>query len=558
MSLVSVVGGGVERRSTKGGMVAAMPWRDRGVVTVMTLRRHGRRWCGAMALVAMPAIAPIPAAAETLAEAVADAYRNNPQLQAQRAELRALDETVIEALGPYRLGASINGNIGFNERRQRGVSSEGFSVFEQRSMGASMSITQLLSSGGRTAAQVSAAEADVLSGRERLREVENSILFEAVDAYVSVLRDQQLVAIQTRAVENYERQVAQNRSREAEGDLAMTDVAQARAQMLIIRAALAQSLASLQQSRSRFAAVVGRNPGVLDPAPGLPAVPATSVAAQRAAADESPVLWQAILNERASGHRIAAARAERAPSISAQGNVGYVNPAGFQTRDLGSNIGGSINLTVPFFAQGVIGSRVRAAIAQQQSATFRVEEARRTVAAGVLNAWNQTVTAQQQLRVGQEAVTAAEAALGGVRRGFAEGFRSNFEVIDSEQRLLNAQLLVVNARYGLLAGQTTLLAFIGRLQAAVLVDGIAPYDAGANLEAQRRDQFGPFLPLVRAFDRIQRPSTRGRPAPVIAPDAVVRAGAAGPAPDGPLATTLPLPAGAGPYPVSASASSREK
>jgi len=130
-------------------------------------------------------------------------------------------------------------------------------VFEQRSMGASMSITQLLSSGGRTAAQVSAAEADVLSGRERLREVENSILFEVVDAYVSVLRDQQLVAIQTRAVENYERQVAQNRSREAEGDLAMTDVAQARAQMLIIRAALAQSLASLQQSRSRFAAVVG-------------------------------------------------------------------------------------------------------------------------------------------------------------------------------------------------------------------------------------------------------------------------------------------------------------
>jgi hypothetical protein len=113
-----------------------------------------------------------------------------------------------------------------------------------------------------------------------------------------------------------------------------------------------------------------------------------------------------------------------------------------------------------------------------------------------------------------------------------------------------------------LAGQTTLLAFIGRLQAAVLVDGIAPYDAGANLEAQRRDQFGPFLPLVRAFDRIQRSSTRGRPAPVIAPGAVVRAGAAGPAPDGPLATTLPLPlplpAGAGPYPVSASASSREK
>lgn len=85
-----------------------------------------------MALIAMPGTL----SAETLADAVADAYRNNPQLQAQRAELRALDETVIEALAPYRLAASINGNIGFNERRQRSVSSEGFTLFEQRSMGA--------------------------------------------------------------------------------------------------------------------------------------------------------------------------------------------------------------------------------------------------------------------------------------------------------------------------------------------------------------------------------------------------------------------------------------
>jgi outer membrane protein len=503
-------------------------------------------------------ILPAGAAGETLADAVSDAYRSNPQLQAQRAELRALDETVIEALAPYRLGASISANIGYNERRQRGVSSDAFTVFEQRSIGTSMTISQLLSSGGRTAAQVSAAEADVLSGRERLREVENATLFEVVDAYASVLRDQQLVTIQARAVGNYERQVVQNRSRETEGDLAMTDVAQAEAQLFIIRAALAQARASLEQSRSRFAAAVGRNPGALDAAPALPNVPAASDVAQRAAGDESPILWQAILSERASGHRIAAARAERAPSISAQGSFGYVNPQGFRTRDLGSNIGGSINLTVPFFAQGVIGSRVRSAIAQQQSATFRVEEARRIVAAGVLNAWNQMVTARQQLLVGQEAVAAAEKALGGVRRGFAEGFRSNFEVIDSEQRLLNAQVLVVNARYGLFAGQATLLVFIGRLQAALLIDGAAAYDPTANLERQRRDQFGPFLPLVRAFDGLQRPSGRGRPAPALADDSAVRSKAGAVAPDGPLATALPMRPVDAPPTVPFTVSPREK
>lgn len=482
---------------------------------------------------------------ETLPRALADAYRNNPELQAQRAELRALDETVIEALAPYRLGATINGNLGYNERRQRGVSDDGFTIFEQRSMGISLNVTQLLTSGGRTAAQVSAAEADVLAGRERLREVENAILLEVVDAYVSVRRDQQLVGIQARAVGNYERQVTQNRSREREGDLALTDVAQAQAQLLIIRAALAQARASLEQSRSRFAAVVGRNPGELAPEPPLPNLPRGSQAAQQAAFEGSPILWQAILTERGSRDRIAAARAERHPTVSVGGTAGYVNPQGFQARDLGSNLGASLNFSMPLFAQGIIGSRVRAAQALQQSAAYRVENTRRTVAAGILNAWNQTVTAQAQLRVGEEAVVAAETALGGVRRGFAEGFRSNFEVIDSEQRLLNAQVLVVNARYSLYAGQTTMLAFSGRLQAAAVLQGVELYDTTANLEVQRRDQFGPFVPVVRAFDQLVVPTDASRPAPGVSPiPRTLLREAEAPVPDGPLATGLPArPAG---------------
>jgi len=225
--------------------------------------------------------------AETLADAIVDAYRTNPRLQAERAELRALDESVIEALSPYRIGAQIGGNIGYNERRQRSLSSDGFTIFEQRSIGAALTVNQLLSSGGRVAAQVSAAEADVLAGRERLRGIENSTMYEVIGAYVSVRRDQQLVAIQARAVDNYDRQVKQNRSREREGDLARTDVAQAEAQWLIIRAALAQARANLEQSRSRFATLVGRNPGVLDPEPGLPRVPTTSDEAQRIAVEES-------------------------------------------------------------------------------------------------------------------------------------------------------------------------------------------------------------------------------------------------------------------------------
>ncbi|MBM6577030.1 TolC family outer membrane protein [Microvirga sp. SRT01] len=499
-------------------------------------RGRGGRLVASLLLLA----GPTTASGETLADAIVDAYRSNPRLQAQRAELRALDETVIEALSPYRLGAQIAGNLNYNERRQRGISTEGFTLFEQRTIGVALTVNQLLTSGGRTAAQVSAAEADVLSGRERLRELENNTLLQVVDAYVSVRRDQQLIAIQLRAVESYDRQVRQNQSREREGDLARTDVSQAQAQLFIIRAALAQAKANLEQSRSRFATLVGRNPGALDTEPPLPGVPATSGEAQTLAADDSPVLWQAKLAEKASRHRIAAARAERNPTIAAQGSFGYVNPLGFQSRDLGSNVGGGVTFTLPILTQGVVGSRVRAAIAAQQSAGFQIEDARRSIAAGILNAWNQTVTAQEQLSAGMAAIQAAEAAATGVRRGFGEGLRSNFEVIDSEQRLLNAQVLVVNARYGQYLGQATLLAFIGRLRADALVWGVTPYDPTNNLVQQRRSQIGPYVPFVRAYDKLSVPSGRSRdapvPAPVPTPQMLATTAAA---PGGPLASDLP-------------------
>nr|WP_253072600.1 TolC family protein [Sphingomonas sp. H160509] len=360
---------------------------------------------------------------------------------------------------------------------------------------------------------MSAAEADILSGRERLREVENFILLEVVDSYVSVRRDAAIVGIQERSVQSYERQAAQARARERGGDLTRTDIAQAEAQLLIIRSSLAQARASLEQSRARFTTVVGRTPGVLDVEAPLPGLPPTIDAAYRTADAESPSLWQTILNERAGRQRVAAARAERAPTISLQGSYGYISPVTYQTRDLGRAVSGAVNFSMPLLSSGVIGSRVRAATAQAQQLGFQIEDTRRQVNQAVLTSWNQTITAQEQLDVGRAASIAAQSALEGVRRGFAEGFRSNFEVLDSEQRLLNAQLIVANAEYNHYAGQANLLAYLGRLQAAALTNVPAAYDPAKNLERQRRSQIGPFQLILQPLDKLQKPNGDTRAAP---------------------------------------------
>src|ERR1700712_3142596 len=60
---------------------------------------------------ALPGVVCQQAAADTLEGALIQSYRNNPQLNAQRAATRATDEGVAIALGGYRPRVAANASI---------------------------------------------------------------------------------------------------------------------------------------------------------------------------------------------------------------------------------------------------------------------------------------------------------------------------------------------------------------------------------------------------------------------------------------------------------------
>ncbi|MEG8046175.1 TolC family protein [Sphingomonas aerolata] len=223
------------------------------------------------------------------------------------------------------------------------------------------------------------------------------------------------------------------------------------------------------------------------------------------------------------------------------GSYGYGSPYSYRLRDAGAQATGGVTVTMPLLTGGVIGSRVRAAVAERQQLGFEVETARRAALANAQNAWNQAVAGGEQMAAGQRATEAAESALTGVQRGFAEGFRSNFEVLDSEQRLLTAQLVFVNATYGAYAAEARLLATLGRLQAAAIDQAVPAYDPAQNTRAVRAKIFGPFDPVLAPIDRAQKPAGTAPAAPVIAPatDARIRPAAVQALP-GPIGNVLPI------------------
>lgn len=437
-----------------------------------------------------------PAAAESLADAIALAYETNPVLQAQRATQRALDESIVQARSGWRptIGASVQGQYSEN-RTPAGaaglVDTNGDGIPDTPSAGgvternaatAGINLSQPVWTGGRVGAAVSAAEAEVLAGREGLRRVESEVLGAVIAAYVDVRRDQEALRIRQDNVQVLRRQLDESDARFEVGEITRTDVAQSQARLAAAEAQMRSAEAQLAISRAAYAAVVGQNPGDLQAEPPLAGVLPPSVeAAYLAAERNNPQVRQAIYNAEAAEARVAAARAERMPNLTVTGGLGWSGLAEpFEPSDYSRNISGRATLTVPLFTGGLTNSRVRAALARENAAELNVEQQRRAALQSVTRAWSQLLAARANIGSTDEQVRAARIAAEGVRQEQQVGLRTTIDVLNAEQELRAAELAQITARRDEYVAASAVLAAVGRLDAANLIPEATIYDAEAN------------------------------------------------------------------------------
>src|SRR5256885_3723593 len=122
-------------------------------------------------------------------------YQNNPQLNAERARLRGVDEGVSQALAGYRpqLFATLTGGL---QQVRVLFFDNTIQTATLRTWTVGLTVSQTLFNGFKTANTVRQSEAQVFSGREALRNVGQGVLLDAVTAYTNVLANQTLVEAQ--------------------------------------------------------------------------------------------------------------------------------------------------------------------------------------------------------------------------------------------------------------------------------------------------------------------------------------------------------------------------
>jgi outer membrane protein len=436
-----------------------------------------------------------PAAAESLADAIALAYQNNPTLQAQRATQRALDENYVQARSGWRPTLTLSGSAAWQETRTP-AEAAGTNIFGQRNptivngrvAGATATFNQPLWTGGRVAAQVSAAQAEILAGRENLRRIEAQILGQVVQTYADVRRDEAALAIRAENVKVLTRQLDESQARFDVGEVTRTDVAQSQARLAQAQALFQQSQAQLAITRATYAQVVGQNPGTLEPEPSLAyLMPSDPDQAFAVAEQNNPQLRAQEFAEQASRARVAGARAERLPSVNAQSTLRFQNSRDDPyERDLyNREFVAGVSVTVPIFNGGLTTSRIRQAIERNNTDRLTTEIVRRSVLQSITGAWSQLIAARANIASSDEQVRAARIAAEGTRQEQQVGLRTTIDVLNAEQELRQAELNQVSARRDEYVAAATVLSQMGRLEAKNLTPSVPRYDPARNFRSLR-------------------------------------------------------------------------
>ncbi|WP_372422657.1 TolC family outer membrane protein [Salinarimonas chemoclinalis] len=449
-------------------------------------RARSARWNAALIAAALglsSALSLVPSGtvkAETLASALARAYTASPIINGERASVRATDENVPRALSGYRPRISASADIGrsWSERDVRGVRTE--SALTPRGIG--LQIDQSIYNGGRTAASVRQAESQVFAARQNLEASVQDVLFQAVQAYMNVLRDTAILNLQTNNLDVLGEQLRQTQDRFDVGEVTRTDVAQSEARVAAARSQAILGEANLRSSIAVYRRIVGVDPRSLQPG-SVPQnlIPGTIDAAVQTALAENPNIIAARHALDAAQAQVRLVEGELLPSLGVQGSVSHRYSSSI-AGDSATSAQIVARLDVPLYQGGEVSARVRQAKEVAQQRRFDVELVREQVRAAVIAAFGQYEASTAQIVAAQAQVSAAETALTGVREEARVGQRTTLDVLNAQQELLNARVNLITAQRDRVVAGYSVVQAMGRLTPPRLALNVEIYDPSVHFE----------------------------------------------------------------------------
>jgi outer membrane protein len=434
--------------------------------------------------------------ADTIEAALVRAYQSNPQLNAQRASVRATDENVPQALSGYRPKVAVTASAGYQYTDTvtsiAGISSALHGVQVPRSVGGT--ITQNLYNGNQTANRTRAAEGQVSAAREGLRVLEQTVMLSAATIYMDYLRDAAVVEVQKSNVRVLEQTLKQTRDRFNVGEVTRTDVAQSEAQLAAGRTQLLTAESNLTTTRSNFRRIIGNEPTALQA--GSPVdrfLPNSLPASVDLALTENPNVTSAMYGIDVSFLNVKVNEGALFPTVTLQASA----QQGFEqsiTQPRGFTAAAIAQVSVPIYQGGAEYALIRQSKESLSQQRLALEQVRDQTRASVVQAWGQLLAGRAQVASAQAQVQASEIALNGVREEAKAGQRTTLDVLNAQQALVNARVALVTAQHDRVVASYAVLNAVGRLSPTVMKLNTNVYDPSVHYHQVRDSWAGVRTP----------------------------------------------------------------
>ena len=401
-------------------------------------------------------------------------YRANPTIFAARAQLMAVQEDLTQAQAGYLPQVTAEADVTYTNTETEGnsfITGDGDNIGK----GAALSVQQPLYRGGQTTSNIDVANNAIAAEQFALSEIEQTVLLQAVTAYMNLYQNQAIVALRENNRNLVAKELDQAQARFDVGELTITDVSQSKARLAQAESRVIQAQADVKGTLANFKAITGVAPHhtkLSYPVLRFDA-PNDLQGAIDLALTNNRGLIQARFNKQVATAQTRAIEGEIKPQLNAVSRLNKsFTPSDFIDEQRQLVVG--LNASMPLYAGGAVKSRIRQAEKRVLQRDALIEALANQVTAEVTANWEQWKAAQATNIALEAQIKAARVAQEGVQYEMEYGERTTLDALNANQEFLTAQTDLISSQTNEVIAFFTLAESLGLLVPANLgFDGVA-------------------------------------------------------------------------------------
>lgn len=403
------------------------------------------------------------ASADTLQEAVDATVKTNPDVLAAVHERQAVSKEIDQARAGYFPTLDLQVGTGWEMTDNPSTRGSGRGEVHLNRDEARLDARQMLFDGMETKNEVERQEARTNSRAFSVFSAAENTGLDAVEAYLNVLRRQNLVELAQTNLEAHQRTHDQIMLRSERGVGRRADMDQSLGRLALAEANLMSEQSNLRDAETSYIRVVGMDPNsLLQPDSPISLIPQTQDEAIATAVDNHPTLRLAAFDVESAQSQHATAKAPFYPDLHLEvGTRADHDIDGQEGKD--KDLYAMLRLRYNLANGGRdTARREETAFLINQAAEIR-NNTHRQVEESVRLSWNAWETLKRQMSSRRQHVESSEKSRDAYQQQFSLGQRTLLDLLDSENEVFRARTALVNTQYDEMFAMYRILNSMGML-----------------------------------------------------------------------------------------------